>query len=216
MGIISIKDRSGRLSLARQMARDTRVARCGAMWGAPMLRLMTVVRRVGALARGVSTGAVTALTAVSAHGWSGGHWPSAGQITVLLAVCSGLGAIAGGLNALARRWTLLGYLTGGQMLCHLMLSTAVGPGHHAGPSMSTVSAHAVAVGIGVCLLVAVEAALRWCVASTVQVISLMAQPHRLDETTGMLAATSVAVVVLPRVWERGTVSRRGPPVVGAS
>lgn len=89
MGIISIKDGSGCLSLARQMARDTRVARCGAMWGAPMLRPMTVVRRVGALARGVSTGAVTALTA--AHGWSGGHWPSAGQITALLAVCSGLG-----------------------------------------------------------------------------------------------------------------------------
>lgn len=104
---------------------------------------------------------------------------------------------------------LIGLLAGGQVLCHLMLS-GVGPGHHVGPSAAMVTAHAVAVIASALLLVSLENAARWCVASTLRVVALTAGPWPALPPRALIAATT-ATIEPPQVRERGVISRRGPP-----
>lgn len=110
--------------------------------------------------RGTAAGLLTAALAVAAHGTAGGAVPAGAVAAHLAVLAATVGALTAGLRAAGSPWVLLGLLSAGQVLAHLLFSAA---GHVHGPHpaeptavSAMVLAHSVAVVLGAVLIAAVN------------------------------------------------------------
>ncbi|MDT5014160.1 MAG: hypothetical protein QOD39_320 [Mycobacterium sp.] len=159
----------------------------------------------------MATGLLTVALAVAAHEVGGGG-PPAGAAAVQLAVLAAtIGALAAVLARAADARVLVGLLTIGQLVGHLMLSAV---GHHhtpstAPPAAAMLAAHLLAIAVGAVLIAAGDRLCRAvsrtarAVVRTVYLpveIALVVEARRADQPlrSALLLAASV--------------SHRGPPV----
>ncbi|TQF74745.1 hypothetical protein FK531_01220 [Rhodococcus spelaei] len=112
--------------------------------------------------RGAAVGALTAALAVAGHGVGGGGYPGTAALTLLVLCCAGVGALTTSLGTghAGGRAGLLAALAGGQVVGHLVLSTALSH-HHTGTDLSSrglsmLAAHAAATLVCAALIVAAE------------------------------------------------------------
>jgi hypothetical protein len=160
--------------------------------------------------RGVTTGLLTAALAVAAHGAGGGMLPSGAAMSLLAVLAVTVGALTTTIGHTSTPRLLLALLAAGQLLGHVLLSTA---GHQhtssAPPAVAMLVAHVLATVAGASLIGAgerlwralsraVRAAVR--VVCAVVAVQTMAVAHRADQPrhSALLLAASV--------------SHRGPPV----
>lgn len=147
--------------------------------------------------------------AIAAHGLGGGGYPGSAALTLLLAVCAGVGAVVAQLPSRTHgRLPLIAALAAGQLVGHLALATTVGDTHHhamlPGPLML---AHAAATVV-CALLIAVAERLYGTVTRVLRRVLRAVTPpvdrpaprpmpsHRADLSSALL---------------RSGISRRGPP-----
>ena len=160
--------------------------------------------------RGVTAGVLTAALAVAAHGAGGGVLPNGAAMSLLAVLAATVGALATAIPHTRTPWCLLSLLAVGQLLGHLLLSTA---GHHHGassapPAAAMLAAHLLAIIAGATLIAAGERlwrALSRAVRAVVRVVCVvtvrpMPVVRRADQPlrSALLLAASV--------------SHRGPPV----
>jgi len=160
--------------------------------------------------RGMAAGLLTAALAVAAHGVAGSGAPT-GTAVVLLAVSAAtVGGLAATITRTADVRVLLGLLTAGQFVGHLMLSVA---GHsHGGstsPDPAMLVAHGSAVAAGAFLIAAGDRLCR-AVSRAVQVAGrAIASPvggRPMAVTAGADQPLRSALLLA------ASVSHRGPPV----
>ena len=162
--------------------------------------------------RGGAVGAAVASLAVAAHGIGGGGLPDTAALTLLLAVCTGVGAIVVGLPVLTRsRWALLGALAAGQGAGHLALTLVVDAHtHSAVPAPAMLAAHAAATVVCAALIGTAER-LHGPATNVLRAVleppTLGVRPVRvlLSRTRHRPAARRAVLAV--------GLSRRGPPVL---
>ncbi|WP_459546664.1 hypothetical protein [Nocardia sp. X0981] len=162
--------------------------------------------------RGVSVGALSALTTVTAHHLGGAAVPSEAAGLLLLLVCSSVGYVATTLRAQRfTRTALMGCLAAAQALGHLALTVA-GPHRH-GPLLDErmAGAHLLAVIAGACLVYGAERGLRWAVSTLRWVLPgaviLVAGP---DTTVAPRPAYRRSLS--ERLLDLSGTGTRGPPV----
>lgn len=161
--------------------------------------------------RGAGVGAVTAATAVLAHGCAGGHWPASAEWVLLLGVCAGLGMLAASAKVFSRRTALLAMLAIGQLACHAVLSLSTLEHHHGMAAAPMLALHTAAIGVCGVLIPAAERAVRRAVAWTVRAVAILVRrpapisPPDARVPIVWLAAWSAVSV------EEGSLSKRGPP-----
>jgi len=162
--------------------------------------------------RGLAAGAFTASLAVAAHGVGGGAAPTSGVLALLAVLAAGITALIGSWEGAGARRVMFAVLAVGQLIGHLMLSI---DGHHMTsttaipPAAVMLTAHLVAILVGVALVAAAEhcyrtlsAVIRAVVIGTAplavgpQCIGVPRRAHRLHRE--LLIAASI--------------SHRGPPV----
>jgi hypothetical protein len=144
---------------------------------------------------------------MAAHGAGGGGLPNGATAVLLAVLAATAGAVAATVSPASTPRYLIGLLTVGQVLGHLLLSAA---GHHhaAQPAPAMVAAHVIAIGTGAMLIAAGERlwrALSRTVRAVVRIVcTVAAKPaaaaRRADQPlrSALLLAASV--------------SHRGPPV----
>ncbi|KAA0024785.1 hypothetical protein [Antrihabitans cavernicola] len=165
-------------------------------------------------ARGAVVGVAAGLLTIAAHGIGGAGYPDLSSLTLLLAVCAAIGALAA--TAPARgAVTTLGLLGAGQVAGHYALSEMMmtGMGHaHGATSPSSVPmllAHALATALCALLILAAD-----------RLYSVITNVLRIVAILFFRPVTTATPQVLPRraarplfgVPLRGAISRRGPPL----
>lgn len=161
--------------------------------------------------RGGAVGATTATLGVAAHGLGGGGLPDSATLTLLLAVCAGVGAAVGGVPVLSRsRWALLAALAAGQGAGHLALTVASDVHLHTGvPAPAMLGAHAAATGVCAALILAAErlyGPLTGVLRTVLEPPALGVEPARLRVPRPPGHRASRLTVLAAGL------SRRGPPV----
>ncbi|RVW02110.1 hypothetical protein [Rhodococcus xishaensis] len=160
--------------------------------------------------RGGAVGATAASLAVAAHGFGGGTLPATTSLTLLLAVCTGVGVVVGGLPVLTRsRWALLAALAVGQGAGHLALTLASDAHVHSGaPESTMLAAHAAATVVCAGLILTAER-LYGPVTGVLRAVltppTVGVQPTRVLRPRRLDRAPRLAVLAVG-------LSRRGPPV----
>ncbi|TSD44822.1 hypothetical protein FFI94_000700 [Rhodococcus sp. KBS0724] len=113
-----------------------------------------------ALLRGSAVGAVSTALAIAAHGLAGGDVPPASSLTLLIAVCSAIGAITGTLPVLARGpLPLIAALGAGQLAAHTTMALSMhshSPSPARSPGLAMLGAHIVATLVCATLVLAAE------------------------------------------------------------
>lgn len=98
--------------------------------------------------------------AIAAHGLAGGDVPSASALTLLIAVCSAVGAITGTLPVLTRGpLPLIAALGAGQLAAHTTMTLSVhshSPSPALFPGLAMLGAHVVATLVCATLVLAAE------------------------------------------------------------
>lgn len=162
--------------------------------------------------RGVSVGALSALTTVTAHHLGGAAVPSEAAVLLLLLACSAAGYAATTLRA--HRFTrsaLMACLAAAQALGHPALAVA-GPHRH-GPQLDErmAAAHLLAVVAGACLVYGAERGLRWAV-STLRWVLPVAVILVVDPDTAAGARPVYRCPFSERLLDLSGTGTRGPPV----
>jgi hypothetical protein len=160
--------------------------------------------------RGVATGLLTAALAVAAHGAGGGALPNGAATSSLAVLAATVGALATTIPQTGTPRRLLGLLAAGQLLAHLLFSTA--DHQHAGssapPAAAMLAAHLLAIVAGATLIAAGERlwrALSRAVRAVVRVGCVVAA----RSTT---AARRADQPMRSALLLAASVSHRGPPV----
>jgi ribose/xylose/arabinose/galactoside ABC-type transport system permease subunit len=162
-----------------------------------------------ALLRGSAVGAVSTALAIAAHGLAGGDVPPASALTLLIAVCSAVGAITGTLPVPTRGpLPLIAALGAGQLAAHTTMTLSV-HSHSPSPGLAMLGAHIVATLVCATLVLAAER-LFGVVTRVVQVVlSAPAMPVaaliRRFPTTHHLGPNGALL--------RAGISPRGPPAL---
>ena len=160
--------------------------------------------------RGAAVGLLTAALAVAAHGLGSATPPSGSAVTLLIVVASVIGALAATIRRAAETGVLLGLLTAGQLLGHLLLS-AVGHDHGqtgAPPAVVMIAAHSLAIGVGAMLAAAGDRLGQ----ALSRVIRAAARVTPLPAVTTLLAPRSADQPMLWTLLLSSCLSHRGPPV----
>lgn len=173
---------------------------------------MTDVRRdPAALLRGAAVGLLTPALAFAAHGAAGGALVGGAVLVQLAVLALTLGAVAATAHAAGRTWVLWVLLGTGQLLSHLLLTSA---GHLHGvdavrSGAVMLPAHAAAVWLGA-LLIAGGARLCSVVSSAVRVPAAPAHVLPAPETPRAVAGSDQPTQSAR--FLAATISHRGPPV----
>ncbi len=167
--------------------------------------------------RGALVGACSALVTGLAHVAGGGEAPSGGAMTLLLVVCTAVGASASAINPQGRgAWAslVIGTLCAAQLLGHLTLALAGGHHSHStllmtAPMLSLHAASAVVLGI---LIAAVEHLYSVC--STVLGWLRLFAANALPPAVVAVSRPSNVVVLRPVLTLSG-LGMRAPPLLAA-
>ncbi|WP_102144913.1 hypothetical protein [Mycobacterium hubeiense] len=162
-----------------------------------------------ALLRGTATGCLTAALAIAAHGLASGAAPTGAVAAQLGLLAATIGALASTIRRAADPRVLIGLLSAGQLLGHLLLD-AVGHAHtSSAPPPLMLAAHVTAVVLGALMIAACE---RLC--------SAMSQTVRAVVSAECPAAPAVKTVTVcandqplhSALMLSASISHRGPPV----
>lgn len=163
--------------------------------------------------RGVSVGALSALTTVTAHHLGGAPAPAEAAGLLLLVVCSAIGYAATTLRAHRfTRTALMAWLAAAQALGHLALAVA-GPHRH-GPLLDErmAGAHFLAIVAGAFLVYGAERGLRWAV-STLRWVLPAAVILVVDPDAATVARPVYRCPLAARLLDLSGTGTRGPPVL---
>ncbi|NDZ96633.1 hypothetical protein G3I13_03300 [Streptomyces sp. SID6673] len=161
--------------------------------------------------RGCVIGASSGVTSIVAHAAAGGGLPDSTGLTLLVAVCAGLGWAASAVSPQrAGVPGLVGMLVGGQLVGHLALAAL--SHHHATlmtPSMATfhMVATVVAVALAIGLEIAVTAALSVVIRTVLTLISIP-----VDVATSWSVLPVIDDRLRPGRRHVRPVGTRGPPL----
>lgn len=157
--------------------------------------------------RGVAVGALVPALAVAAHGIAGGGYPSPTALTLLFAVCAGVGALTATLTR--GPGALVGALGVGQVAAHAALALTAHT-HTAAHAPTMVAAHAAATLV-CAALIATSERLHPLIRRTLRVVLRAAAPRPSPDAPRLLdfARPTRPVDALLRA----SISRRGPPAL---
>ena len=170
--------------------------------------------------RGGVVGALSASTAVAAHGLAAGSLPATASLVFMIAACTVLGWTIG---ATARRrpgWLgTIGLLAAGQVLAHVSLTALdASSAHHAGvsalahaPSGTMLFVHAVATLLTAAAIHVVEPALLSVLTAVVALIRAVLDPPADDAILRAPRATHDDA--RPRLRAIAALDTRGPPAL---
>ncbi|MGC4962287.1 hypothetical protein ACPXCG_01265 [Gordonia sp. DT218] len=161
--------------------------------------------------RGCVVGASSGVTSTIAHAAAGGGLPDSTALTLLVAVCAGLGWTATAASPPRAGWPgLVGMLVGGQLVGHLALAAL--SHHHATlltPSMATF--HIVATVVAVALAIGLETAVIAALSVVIRaVLTLISAPVDVSMSWSVLPATDDRLRPGRRCVR--PVGTRGPPI----
>ncbi|WP_244176235.1 hypothetical protein [Gordonia lacunae] len=170
--------------------------------------------------RGGVVGALSASTAVAAHGLAGGALPATTSLVIMTAACTALGWAIGAMSRRRPGWfTTMGLLAAGQLLAHVSLTaldasaahhTAAAAVTHA-PGQSMLLVHAVATLLTAAAIRVAEPALLAVLTAIVALIRAVLDPPA-DELTG-LVPRSAHPDARPRLRAIAALDTRGPPAL---
>jgi hypothetical protein len=161
--------------------------------------------------RGTAAGLLTAALAVAAHGVGSGVPPAGATTAQLAVVAATVGALAATIARAADTRILVGLLGAGQLLAHIMLSTA---GHHqtvvkAPPAAAMLAAHLAAIAVGAALIAAGD---RLCRAVSRSVRAVIRTIRPLVVTAPVVSVGHADQPLRSSLLLAASVSHRGPPV----
>lgn len=170
--------------------------------------------------RGGVVGALSATTAVAAHGLAAGSLPATASLVIMTAACTVLGWAIG---AISRRrpglFSTLGLLAAGQLLAHVSLTALdASSGHHTAaatlthtPGHTMLLMHAAATALTAAAIRVAEPALLCILTAIVALIRAVLDPPADDAI--VRAPLSAHDDARPRLRAIAALDTRGPPAL---
>lgn len=172
-------------------------------------------RQIGvAKVRGTLVGAISGAVSILAHGLGASAMtiPSMSSILLLVAACAAVGTAVASVRAPRHEWLLLvGTLTGGQAVGHLMLSLQPMHPHSSGLGLGMLAAHVGAIAVSAALIRAAEYAYLTAVAVWRRMRPPAGSPEPF-ESNPLVAVPVVRATVARRLLLASAGGTRGPPL----
>ncbi|EON33506.1 hypothetical protein GTC6_06819 [Gordonia terrae C-6] len=170
--------------------------------------------------RGGVVGALSASTAVGAHGLAAGSLPATTSLLIMTAACTALGWAIGATSCRRPGWfTTMGLLASGQLLAHASLTALdASSSHHTAaaalthaPSHTMLLVHAIATLLTAAAIGIAEPALLTILTAIVALIRAVLDPPADDVTA--LVPLSAHDDARPRLRAIAALDTRGPPAL---
>lgn len=129
--------------------------------------------------RGAAVGAASGAVAILAHALGGGTaFPDGPALTLLFAACTVIGVVVASIRLRHPLLAVMGMLAVGQTAGHFALTMSPGHAQHHGLTPTMLTAHALAIPLGACVIRAAEAGLRRALTSVRRFILILFRAPR--------------------------------------